>query len=146
MTNSNFLDFCLRRFLIWSVFFAAFSTKMNLFVLSHSSMIKYFTDSNLWSLLAPLLGKIQICVHEFFVGNLILNNFYLKHFWYNCYFLQNSVLKWIYFPIPIHYNISKVVIFGALSSTLGGGRDMRSMIFFVGNLIPKNFYLKHYLM
>ncbi len=35
-----------------------------------------------------------------------------------------------------------MAIFGDLSSTPGGDRDMRPVSFFVGNLIPNNFYLK----
>ncbi len=30
--------------------------------------------------LAPLLGEIEICITELFVGNLILDNFCLNHF------------------------------------------------------------------
>ncbi len=32
-------------------------------------------DGNLWSPLVPLLGEIEICPTDFFVGNLITNNF-----------------------------------------------------------------------
>ncbi len=34
-------------------------------------------------------------------------------FYYNRYFLQRPFLKWICFPVPVHYNISKITIFGA---------------------------------
>ncbi len=35
-------------------------------------------------------------------------------FTYNAYFWQRRALKWIYFAIFIHYNISKMAIFGTL--------------------------------
>ncbi len=34
-------------------------------------------------------------------------------FGYNAYFWQGRILKWVYFPIFVHYNISKMAIFGA---------------------------------
>ncbi len=61
---------------------------------------------NFWKLLVHPLREIKKCVPVLFAGNLILNNFFSRIFWYNRYFLQTSALKWIYFPIPLHYNVN----------------------------------------
>ncbi len=39
------------------------------------------------------------------------------------YFWQRSVVKCIYFAVFVHFNVSKMAIFGALSSTPGGDKD-----------------------
>ncbi len=46
-------------------------------------------------------GRWRYASTEFFVENLILSNFYSKHFLYNQYFLQHSALKWS--TIPFQY-------------------------------------------
>ncbi len=67
-------------------------------------------DDNLWRLLAPLLGEIDICppLLTFFYGipaqQLLFDN---------AYFWQRWALKWFYFPVFVHYNISVMIIFGA---------------------------------
>ncbi len=38
--------------------------------------------------------------------------------------MQRPSLKWIYFPIPVPYNISKMAIFGAPSFTPRGDKDI----------------------
>ncbi len=44
------------------------------------------------------------------------------------------------FLISVHYNISKMQIFGTPSPTLGVDKDMRPTRFFSGVLILRNFY------
>ncbi len=58
------------------------------------------------------------------IRNWNLNNFYLSVFSYNWYFQQRWPLKSIYFPLSLHYNTSKMPIFQAPSSSLGGDRHI----------------------
>ncbi len=39
-----------------------------------------------------------------------LTTFVWRHFWHNTYFWQHSAIKWIYFPISVDNNISKLTI------------------------------------
>ncbi len=68
----------MKHFLIFLVFFIAFSPKLN--VHSHSNALKYLKNGNLWRLLAPQQREIETFVHEFFVENLIQHNFCSKFF------------------------------------------------------------------
>ncbi len=67
-----------------------------------------------------LLGEIKICVHQIFC-----RKFHSEWFLYKLFFdkirifLQRSALKLTYFPIPMHYNISKIAIFETLDPLLG---------------------------
>ncbi len=67
---------------------------------------QYIIIFQTWECLEPLellsWGKYTYAPTELFVANLLLNNFYLKHFLIQkAYFLQCSALKWIYFPILV---------------------------------------------
>ncbi len=66
---------------------------------------------------------------EYFVGNLILRNFCLKYFSIQSVFFRVFSSK-LNFLILMHYNISKMQIFKALSSTPGVDRDTRPLNFF----------------
>ncbi len=59
----------------------------------------------------------------------IISIFVWSIFLYNGYFWQWWALKWICFPISIHYNISKTGIFGAPSSTPVGDKHMLPLTF-----------------
>ncbi len=60
------------------------------------------------------------------------------------YFLQHSVLNWIYFPIPVCYNISRGNLWSPPALLLGRYRYV-STKFFVGTLILNNVCVKHFL-
>ncbi len=66
------------------------------------------------SSLAPLLKKIEICVHWVFCGKFNSEQLLLEAFFniLNPYCLQHSTIKWTYFLIPVHNKISKMEIFG----------------------------------
>ncbi len=49
------------------------------------------------------------------------------------------------FLMSVYYNFSKTPIFGVPSSTPGVDRDTHPPEFFVENLLPRNFCLKHFL-
>ncbi len=62
--NSMANNFYFNLFLMWCVFLAALSPKLNL--LSHFCTLLYFKDGNHWSPLVPLWGEIDICAPELF--------------------------------------------------------------------------------
>ncbi len=61
--NLILYNFCLTRFSVQSLLFAAFSPKVS--QLSHSST-SYFKNRNLWRPLAPLPGDIENCIRGVF--------------------------------------------------------------------------------
>ncbi len=107
-------NFYLKLFLMWCVFLAASSPKLNL--LPRFCILLFFKNGNLSSPLAPLWGKIDICVRELFCTKLNSNNFHLKLFWMWCVFFW---LRWapnrIYFPI---LNIGTYSYVGPLALTI----------------------------
>ncbi len=86
--------------------------------------------ANLRNIIILLLEeRLRYVSSEFFVGNLILNIIIGSIFWYNSYFLQHLALKRSYFPISVHYNISKMANFKSPSSTPRGDRTCAHRIF-----------------
>ncbi len=80
--------------------------------------------------LAPLLGEIDMRTHWVFCGK--LNNQQLllaMFFWFNRYFLQHSVLKWIYFPNQYIIIFQTWKCLEPPSSTPWGDRLMRPLSF-----------------
>ncbi len=65
-------------------------------------------------------------------------------FSYNAYFWQRQAPKWIYFPVFVNYNISKMSIFQA-STLLRRKIDECAHWLFVQNSMLNNFYLKCFL-
>ncbi len=65
-------------------------------------------------------------------------------FGYDPYFWQCYALKWIYFPLFVHDNISRMAIFEAPYLHSWGRRTYAPIDFFVCNLMPKNFYLTQF--
>ncbi len=60
-------------------------------------------------------GRYTCASSEFFVENLTLNNFYLKHFFHMIrIFGSTEPYSESTFRFNIHYNISNTAIFGAL--------------------------------
>ncbi len=70
--------FIKKKILKWSVFLAAFGPKVSL--LCRFCTLEHFENTNLWRLVAPLPGVIDICAHWFLIRNWMLNNFYFKKF------------------------------------------------------------------
>ncbi len=66
--------------------------------------------------------------------------------WYDAYFWQRWALKWIYFSVFLHYNISKMRIFRTLLLHSGGRYTYALPNFFVWNSITNNIYLNLFLM
>ncbi len=109
--NSVLKNFYLDHFLIYLVFLAASSPKMNL--LSRFCALQYLKDGNLQSHQAPLPREMDISAHWLFCMEFNAQQFLFETNKYNACFWQSRILKWIYFPIFVHYNISKKAIFGA---------------------------------
>ncbi len=79
-----------------------------------------------------LEGDRRVCPMTFLYEIQCSTSFIWSIFGYNAYFWQRCALRWIYFLIFVHYNISKMAIFGAPSSTSGGDRHMRPLTFSYG--------------
>ncbi len=73
----------------------------------------YFKNANFWRLVAPLLGGDRhMGPRTFWYKIERSTTLILKKFRNKTYFWQRSALKWVYFAVFVHRNISKMPIFG----------------------------------
>ncbi len=77
---------------------------------------------------APLLWEIDICAHWLFYKK-SLTTLIWSIFWYNGYFWQLRVLKWINLAIFVRLNIWKMAILGAPYLISKGNKHMRPLTF-----------------
>ncbi len=87
--------------------------------------------------IALLMGEVKICATVFFVGNLILNNFWSKHFSILLVLLAAFGPKRTYFLFSAYY-------FKNDKSLVPPSSRHAPSKFFVGNLILYNFCLKQF--
>ncbi len=68
---------------------------------------------NLWNPSHHSLWRSTYSPIDFFVHNLMFDNFYLKQFWILCVFLAAWSPNVNLLSLFVHYNISKMAIFGS---------------------------------
>ncbi len=145
VVNLILQNFYSKHFSIKSVFFTAFSPELNLLFRSKYSII--FKKLQIFGALQlHSWGRYRYAFTEFLVGNLILQNFYLKHF---------SILSIFFAAFSLKANVllcskdiiifKKLQIFGALLFHSWGRQRYVLTEFFVGNLILNNIRLNHFL-